>query len=237
MQGIHAVIFDVYNTLFRNDRSQWQETFRQICRVQRLNVDAMQLWERWRARESRFRLERVNLKKPEASAPFRSYAKVWRECFADTFHDLSLTEGDPDSATALAITALATREPYPETLETVRSLDGALPLAILSNADVAFLYPLLKAHNLSFRIVVSSEEGQAYKPHPSLFQTVLERLGVSPAEALMVGDTLDEDVLGAQSSGMRAVWVNRQGKARAEGQPVPDFQIADLRQLLPLVKG
>ena len=41
---------------------------------------------------------------------------------------------------------------------------------------------------------------------------MLELLGVTPAEAAMVGDTLEDDVEGAIAVGMRAVLVDREGR-------------------------
>ncbi len=48
------------------------------------------------------------------------------------------------------------------------------------------------------------------KPHPRPFEVALERLGVASDEAVFVGDRLYDDVVGAQSAGMRAVWVRRE---------------------------
>lgn len=44
------------------------------------------------------------------------------------------------------------------------------------------------------------------KPHPSVFLEITERLGVDPIEAVMVGDRMLDDVMGALRVGMRAVW-------------------------------
>jgi putative hydrolase of the HAD superfamily len=41
---------------------------------------------------------------------------------------------------------------------------------------------------------------------------VLERLGVEPAAAAMVGDTVEDDIEGALAIGMRAVLVDRLGR-------------------------
>lgn len=43
------------------------------------------------------------------------------------------------------------------------------------------------------------------KPHPSIFETALQCLGVSADEVVFVGDSLQADVVGAQSVGMKAV--------------------------------
>ena len=49
------------------------------------------------------------------------------------------------------------------------------------------------------------------KPHASIFAALLELLDVAPADAAMVGDTLDADIEGALALGMRAVLVDRLG--------------------------
>ena len=45
------------------------------------------------------------------------------------------------------------------------------------------------------------------KPHPTIFQAVLERLGVAPADAAMIGDSPEDDVEGARAAGIRAAFL------------------------------
>jgi putative hydrolase of the HAD superfamily len=52
--------------------------------------------------------------------------------------------------------------------------------------------------------VFSSEVGKR-KPHPAIFETALERLGVEPERALFVGDRRFEDIRGAKEAGMTTV--------------------------------
>ena len=71
--------------------------------------------------------------------------------------------------------------------------------------------------------VFSSEIGKR-KPHPEIFERALEALGVSPEEAMFVGDRLYEDVRGAGELGIttvQALWF------RADEHPdggEPDYQ-------------
>ncbi len=53
------------------------------------------------------------------------------------------------------------------------------------------------------------------KPAPAFFQAALDYLGVGASEALMVGDDLESDVLGAQAVGISGVLV-RTGKFSAD---------------------
>jgi putative hydrolase of the HAD superfamily len=86
---------------------------------------------------------------------------------------------------------------------------------------------------------VSSSEHGYLKPHPSIFNAALQLLGVDAPRAVMVGDSLGQDVAGALSVGMRAVLVRR----GPGNQPFPGdterFEtvpvIHSLRDLLPLL--
>ena len=59
--------------------------------------------------------------------------------------------------------------------------------------------------------LVTSEEFGAAKPHRSIFDHALERVGTSACDAVMVGDSWINDVVGAHGAGIRAVWLNRHG--------------------------
>jgi ribonucleotide monophosphatase NagD (HAD superfamily) len=76
------------------------------------------------------------------------------------------------------------------------------------------------------------------KPNPAFFQAALATVGTSPAKALMVGDDLEADVLGAQDAGLVGALV-RTGKFRPESleglERPPDHvidSVADLPDLL-----
>jgi putative hydrolase of the HAD superfamily len=47
------------------------------------------------------------------------------------------------------------------------------------------------------------------KPHPTIFQAALDALGVNAVDAVMVGDSLEEDVEGARALGMHAILIDR----------------------------
>jgi putative hydrolase of the HAD superfamily len=77
---------------------------------------------------------------------------------------------------------------------------------------------------------VSVEVGYL-KPHPAIFKRALKELQTPPTEALMVGNSLAEDVAGAQRLGMAAAW--RRSAPDAEGV-VPDFTFDHLTELLTM---
>ena len=58
-------------------------------------------------------------------------------------------------------------------------------------------------------VAVSSSQHGFMKPHPSIFEAALKLAGVSAADAVMVGDSLTQDIDGARRVGMRGVLVRR----------------------------
>ena len=60
--------------------------------------------------------------------------------------------------------------------------------------------------------LITSEECGVAKPDPAIFHSALERLGVAAHEAVMVGDSWANDMVGAANVGMRAIWLNRHGE-------------------------
>lgn len=77
---------------------------------------------------------------------------------------------------------------------------------------------------------VSCEVGYL-KPHPHIFEWTLERLNLPANETLMVGNSLAQDVAGAQRMGMPAAW--RRSPADAEGV-VPEYTFDELTGLLEI---
>jgi putative hydrolase of the HAD superfamily len=61
-------------------------------------------------------------------------------------------------------------------------------------------------------VVVSADLGVA-KPDASVFEHVLTQLDVDGADAVMVGDSISNDIDGALAAGLGAIWVNRNGGA------------------------
>jgi len=62
-----------------------------------------------------------------------------------------------------------------------------------------------------FKTVIDSALVGVEKPHPEIFRIALQRAGVSPPEALFVGDTNATDMGGAHLAGLRGVLIDRVG--------------------------
>ena len=103
-------------------------------------------------------------------------------------------------------------------------------IGLLSNSS-RDLDEFVAHHNLHADAVLTSHAHGKTKPHESIFRAMLDLLGVAPADALMVGDTIEDDVDGARAVGMQAVLLDREGR-----YPEVEGRLDDLREL-PVVLG
>jgi HAD superfamily hydrolase (TIGR01509 family) len=93
--------------------------------------------------------------------------------------------------------------PYPDTLDTLRRLRAAgVPVAVVSNIawDIRDVFRKHDAFELVDEFVLSYVEG-VMKPDPKIFLVACQRIGVSPGDALMVGDSAEADG-GATAAGL-----------------------------------
>jgi putative hydrolase of the HAD superfamily len=106
---------------------------------------------------------------------------------------------------------------YDDVLPAIAAIRSAgLRIGLVSNSarDVR---EFARHHGLDVDAGISSFHHGRTKPHASIFRAVLELLGVEPAEAVMVGDTVADDIEGARAIGMRAILLDREGLR-------PDFE-------------
>jgi putative hydrolase of the HAD superfamily len=108
-----------------------------------------------------------------------------------------------------------------------------LAIAIVTNNLVAEQTEKLRACRMDPLIdaLITSEEIGVQKPDPHIFRETLTRLGLQPAEAVMVGDAWRADVVGALAADIRPVWFNWRGA------PTPDANVEEIAALEPLSRA
>lgn len=121
------------------------------------------------------------------------------------------------------------------TLELLRS--RGLALGIISNWDTR-LRGICRGLGLDRLVdfaVISAEAG-IRKPDPRIFGLALERAGVAAAEAVHVGDLVEEDVEGARRAGLEGVLIDRERRITERAVP-PGVRILKGLGELPLFPG
>jgi 2-haloacid dehalogenase len=123
-----------------------------------------------------------------------------------------------------------------DTLHALRA--SGLHVGIVSNIDEDQLAHLLQLARIQscFDSLVSSEQAQSCKPDLAIFVTALERAGCQAHEALFVGDTIAQDIAGANRAGMRSVLLwHRDDREPPMTAPRPHHVIRRIPEVLDLV--
>ena len=125
---------------------------------------------------------------------------------------------------------------YEDALPSLRDLSrSGLTVGVISNMG-SNLIAIMERLGLSqvIRFSATSSEAGVGKPHAGIFRLALARAGVAPEEAVHVGDDYAGDVVGALSSGMRALLLARSGPETLPGDcPV----IGSLCDVLPYLRS
>ena len=130
--------------------------------------------------------------------------------------------------------------PLPDAIETVRWLrESGRRLALLTNGAAAAQRRKIarfEIADLFDAILVEGELGFG-KPDERVYHRALGALGVTPADAWMVGDNLDFDVAAPQKLGLSAVWIDVRGAGLPDESAVkPDYIVRSLVELRSLFK-
>jgi HAD superfamily hydrolase (TIGR01509 family) len=130
------------------------------------------------------------------------------------------------------------REGVEDTLRGLRR--KGLHVGMVSNIDDDQLQHLLAVSGVEpyFDSILSSEQAGSCKPDRAIFEEALQRAGCRPQEALFVGDTLRQDIAGANDAGMRSVLLwHREDRDPPDGDPRPAHVIRRIPDLLAIVGG
>jgi putative hydrolase of the HAD superfamily len=131
---------------------------------------------------------------------------------------------------------------FPDARETLQLLrKNGYRLGLLSNTwwAAAWHNADLAAHGLDDLIdeIVYTSDLPHSKPHPSVFLEVAERLDVAVDACVMVGDRMIDDIGGALSVGMRAVWKENASPWPKAEHITPSATIANLADLPRLLRA
>ncbi|MFD2042897.1 HAD family hydrolase [Ornithinibacillus salinisoli] len=126
---------------------------------------------------------------------------------------------------------------FDDTFQVLHQLKEDYQLLLLTNGSPDLQRTKLElTPNLQdfFNHVVISGDFGSGKPDPAIFEYALSLLSVDKDEAIMVGDNLHTDILGATRTGIKSVWVNRKKNEQPENVS-PSYEITGLEDILTII--
>lgn len=213
---IQAVLFDLDFTLAKPGPDLGPEGYQRLGRRFGLELDPSLY------KEARTRAVEGLRKHPD----FRHDEEIW---IAFTERIIRGMGGDSDRAYDCAVEMTRAWEQahnfdlfddVPPVLAELRR--HGLKLGIVSNTG-RDVHEFLEHHNLEVDAALSSRVHGKVKPHPTIFQAVLDSLGAEAERSAMVGDSPEDDLEGARALGMRAFLVDREGVYPDAPDRLPDL--------------
>ena len=107
-----------------------------------------------------------------------------------------------------------------------------LPMVLVTNF-YGNMHSVLREFGLDhlFKDVVESSVVGVRKPDPAIFRLGVERLGVEPSETVMIGDSLDKDIIAARSIGCHTIWLRNSAKGN-DPFALSDKTVSSLREVI-----
>ena len=123
--------------------------------------------------------------------------------------------------------------PIPGALESLKAISRHIPVVLLTNGITVIQEARLEISGIRPLVhsAVISQQAGVSKPDPAIFYQALE--GIDPSRALMIGDGINSDVLGANRSGIDICWYNPSGKDLPSGLHV-EYEIQEISQFVPI---
>jgi len=157
--------------------------------------------------------------------------ETWRLALADHgVQDGALAE---ELGERFGVERRAVHETFADAAPALDALAGRYRLALVTNGASCLQREKLAASGLAdrFDVVVAGGDVGAAKPDRAIFERALAAVGVAPGEAVMAGNSLENDVEGAIAVGIRAIWIDRDGAPERPGVTT----VRDLRDLAALL--
>lgn len=143
---------------------------------------------------------------------------------------------DPELAADMAEAFASNRGRYhnlfEDTLPCLKTLAPQYRLGLLTNGAAVIQRGKMERTGIPgyFAEIIVSGEAGCRKPDGRIFRLMLERLGATPEETLMAGNSLDSDIAGARDAGIKTAWVNRSGEP-PDPEITPDMEVRSLAEL------
>ena len=222
MNGLRALVFDAYGTLFD------VHSVVELC-DKLWPGNGQQLSQLWRSKQLEYSWLRSLMRRYEEFEEITT-AALGYACAA---LDLAL---DDEQSRSL-VRAYRQLAPFSEAGSTLTALKASkIRLAILSNGSPAMLRPLVTHAGFGGLIgtVLSVDARKTYKPSPSVYRLAVERLRV-PKRAIGFVSSNCWDACGAKAFGFRTFWVNRSGAPVDALGVAPDHVLRRLDELPGLI--
>ena len=163
-----------------------------------------------------------------------SQAELRHQRFRLVFSNLGVKNHELCDAVSESYMDISTKKPnlLPNAHETLTYLQPKYPMHIITNGFDEVQSVKMKAGKIThfFSEIITSQNSGYKKPDNRIFEYALEKVGASPHECVMIGDSFQSDIVGATRAGIDAVFFNPDQR-KQDISIKPKYEIRDLAEL------
>lgn len=226
--GIKAVSFDVDGTLWDFEEVMRRSLHYVLKELRKFDLTAAGMLDVEKMIEIRDKVAN------ELKGKVTNLEKVRLEAFRQTLREV----GRPNNALASHLNQVFFKHRFEDAklfddvLSTLKALRAKYTIGIVSNGTG---YPHQSGLENIFQFLVFSQDCDIEKPDPRIFQIAMKKAECSSKQLLHVGDSLQDDVMGALKAGIRCVWLNRKQEKNNLNLKI-DYEISSLLKLLEILE-
>jgi len=230
-----AVLFDLDNTLYNYDvphKRALNAAFKELRKS--INISRTQF-------EHLFEIAKAEIKRELSGTASAHNRALYFQRLIEKTHNTLDVEIILKLYDTYWSSFLKNMKPSKKTLETLKKIkQKGLRIAVVSDMTAQIQLKKLKKLRISRYVdfLVTSEESGSEKPHLIMFLLALNKLKVSPSEAIMVGDNTTSDIEGANSAGLYTILIKRGPLAKRpkEDYQKPDAVIQEISEVLNILE-
>ena len=228
MQGIRALVFDVFGTLVDWRGSIARET-QALLAPRGIQIDGLAFADAWRA-QYQPAMEEVR----QGQIPFSKLDVLHRRNLEVVLKEFKIRDLDESTKAHLNL-AWHRLDAWPDVAPGLQRLRERYRLAPCSNGNISLMVNLARRNALPWDAILGAEIARDYKPKAIVYQSAAAAFDLNPAEVLMVA-AHSNDLAAAASAGLRTAHIARpdeKGPGRGERAPSVAVDMA-ARDLLHL---
>ena len=211
VQGIRALVFDVFGTLV-DWRGSIAREVQALLAPLGVNVDWHAFADAWRA-QYQPAMEEVR----SGAIPFSKLDVLHRRNLEVVLKDLGIRDLDEATKTNLNL-AWHRLDAWPDVAPGLQRLRERFRLAPCSNGNISLMVDLARRNGLRWDAILGAEVARDYKPKAIVYQSAAAAFDCTPHEVLMVA-AHSNDLAAAAQAGLRTAFVARpdeKGPGRGE---------------------
>jgi 2-haloacid dehalogenase len=156
------------------------------------------------------------------------FEQISRACLSQVLSSLSIQHTNSEVEGLLA--SRDRGQLFPDVREGLLALQTRYTLAVLSNGDLSSLERAVRNLSIPADRIISAQQAGVYKPHPAVYRTAIDQLGLERSQVLHVASHA-WDIRGAKAFGMLGAYVNRAKVSYGNSPSQPDLEVTDFFDL------